>query len=157
MHSLHSFLPKKKKKIDHSCFIFPPTTTASLWFPQIRLYLCSKLFPCISWHPFPEHHALMQPARAPGKFRGSHQTPVSLHAHPCARGMWQVPALCRKEAEEQQDSGQQLGDMPLKQGGNLLMGLAHRGEKRGKQAPDSQRNPCVRKSIPCFLCECCWG
>lgn len=27
----------------------------------------------------------MQPARVPGKFRGSHQTPVSLHAHPCAK------------------------------------------------------------------------
>lgn len=61
--------------------------------------------------------------------------------------------FCRDVTEEQRDSGQQLGDTPLRQGLNLLMRLVHRGEKRRASARITEKSLYQEKHSP----GCCWG
>lgn len=138
MQALHSFLPKN----DHCCFIFLPKTTARLHFTKIKVYLCSSLSYSLA---FPNIIALnavhwCSQWEFPGNAEGAINPHLSTCTALCYEGDGYVSAFCREATEEQQDSGQQLGDMLLRQWVNLLMRLAHRGEKRRATARITEKS-----------------
>lgn len=152
MHSLHSFLPIYIYiYITAALFFYQPpqqdfdfpvwlgctsALSSSLVFPDITAL--STVHWCSQWEFLVNSKGAINPP--------------SLYTHiPVPGGVWQAPALCRKAAEEQQDAGQQLGDTPLKQGRNLLMGLAHRWEKRQESTRFTEKSLYQEKHSVLFV------
>lgn len=78
--------------------------------------------------------------RAHGKYWRGYWTPLILHAQPWVMKEVTYLSFLQGGTEEEQNSGQQLRDTMLRQGMNLLMRLASRGEKRQASARITEKS-----------------